>query len=226
MLRWFESRIDPYPEQPSKSLPKTFFAFIWQMTKGSRTLMLGMGLLTAIIGVFEALLFAMMGKMVDWLAKVEPKQLWVQEGHNLMWLGAIIIGSVLLVSLQSLIKHQALLGNFPMRLRWNFHRLMLSQSISFFSDDFAGRIATKVMQTSLAVRDVWMVMADIFAFIIVYFVTLTLVMGSFDLWMLVPFLVWLVFYVGTLFYFIPRLGRVAKRQADARSVMVGRVTDA
>ncbi len=226
MMRWFESRINPYPEQPTQSLPKTFIAFIWQATKGSRTLMLGMGLLTAIIGVFEALLFAMMGKMVDWLAQVEPKMLWVKEGNHLLWLGLIILGSVLLVSLQSLIKHQALLGNFPMRLRWNFHRLMLSQSISFFSDDFAGRIATKVMQTSLAVRDVWMVMADIFAFIIVYFVTLTLVMGSFDLWMLVPFLVWLVFYVATLFYFIPRLGRVAKRQADARSVMVGRVTDA
>jgi ATP-binding cassette subfamily B multidrug efflux pump len=226
MLRWFEGRIDPYPEQLEKSLPNTLFAFIWQSTKGSRGLMLAMGLLTAIIGVFEALLFAMMGKMVDWLSHVEPKLLWVKEGHNLLWLGLIILGSVLLVSLQSLIKHQALLGNFPMRLRWNFHRLMLSQSISFFSDDFAGRIATKVMQTSLAVRDVWMVMADIFAFIIVYFVTLTLVMGSFDLWMLVPFLVWLVFYVSTLTYFIPRLGRVAKRQADARSVMVGRVTDA
>lgn len=226
MLRWFESRIDPYPEQPNKPLPKTLLAFIWRATVGSRTLMLGMGLLTAIIGVFEALLFAMMGKMVDWLSHVEPKLLWAKEGHNLVWLGAIILGSVLLVSLQSLIKHQALLGNFPMRLRWNFHRLMLSQSVSFFSDDFAGRIATKVMQTSLAVRDVWMVMADIFAFIIVYFVTLTLVMGSFNAWMLVPFLVWLVFYVGTLIYFIPRLGRVAKRQADARSIMVGRVTDA
>lgn len=226
MLSWFERRIDPYPEQATKSLPKTLFAFIWQSTKGSRNLMLGMGLLTAIIGVFEALLFAMMGKMVDWLSHVEPKLLWVKEGHNLLWLGVIILGSVLLVSLQSMIKHQALFGNFPMRLRWNFHRLMLSQSVSFFSDDFAGRIATKVMQTSLAVRDVWMVMADIFAFIIVYFATLTLVMGSFDLWMLVPFLVWLVFYIGTLIYFIPRLGRVAKRQADARSIMVGRVTDA
>lgn len=226
MLRWFESRINPYPEQLEKSLPNTLLAFIWQSTKGSRGLMLAMGLLTAIIGVFEALLFAMMGQMVDWLSHVEPKLLWVKEGQHLLWLGVIILGSVLLVSLQSMIKHQALLGNFPMRLRWNFHRLMLNQSISFFSDDFAGRIATKVMQTSLAVRDVWMVMADIFAFIIVYFVTLTLVMGSFDLWMLVPFLVWLMFYVSTLIYFIPRLGRVAKRQADARSVMVGRVTDA
>lgn len=226
MLRWFERRVDPYPEHIPTSLPKTFFAFIWQATVGSRTLMLGMGILTAIIGVFEALLFAMMGKMVDWLSHVQPALLWEKEGTRLLWLGAIILGSVLLVSLQSLIKHQALLGNFPMRLRWNFHRMMLNQSISFFSDDFAGRIATKVMQTSLAVRDVWMVMADIFAFIIVYFVTLTLVMGSFDLWMLAPFLVWLVFYITSLYYFIPRLGRVAKQQADARSVMVGRVTDA
>ncbi len=226
MLRWFENRINPYPEQSTKALPKTFFAFIWQSTQGSRKLMLIMGLLTAVIGVFEALLFAMMGKMVDWLSKVEPKRLWAEEGHNLLWLGAIILGSVFLVALQSLIKHQALLGNFPMRLRWNYHRLMLNQSISFFSDDFAGRIATKVMQTSLAVRDVWIVMADIFAFVVVYFVTLTLVIGTFDLWMLVPFLLWLVMYVSSLVYFIPRLGRVAKRQADARSIMVGRVTDA
>ena len=226
MLRWFENRINPYPEQSTKALPKTFFAFIWQSTQGSRKLMLIMGLLTAVIGVFEALLFAMMGKMVDWLSKVEPKRLWAEEGHNLLWLGVIILGSVFLVALQSLIKHQALLGNFPMRLRWNYHRLMLNQSISFFSDDFAGRIATKVMQTSLAVRDVWIVMADIFAFVVVYFVTLTLVIGTFDLWMLVPFLLWLVMYVSSLVYFIPRLGRVAKRQADARSIMVGRVTDA
>jgi ATP-binding cassette, subfamily B, multidrug efflux pump len=226
MLRWFENRVNPYPEQSAKALPKTFFAFIWQSTQGSRKLMLIMGLLTATIGVFEALLFAMMGKMVDWLSKVEPKLLWTQEGHSLLWLAVIIIGSVLLVALQSLIKHQALLGNFPMRLRWNFHRLMLNQSISFFSDDFAGRIATKVMQTSLAVRDVWIVVADIFAFVIVYFVTLTLVIGTFDLWMLAPFLMWLVLYVSSAIYFIPRFGRIAKRQADARSIMVGRVTDA
>ncbi|WP_410210647.1 ABC transporter ATP-binding protein [Aquirhabdus sp.] len=226
MLRWFESRVDPYPEQPLKALPKTFFAFVWQSTQGLRTLMFSMAILTSIIGVFEALLFAMMGKMVDWLSHVEPAQLWAKETHHLLILAAIILGSVFLIALQSMIKQQALLGNFPMRLRWNFHRLMLSQSISFFSDDFAGRIATKVMQTSLAVRDFWMVMADIFAFIIVYFVTLTVVMGSFDLWMLAPFLIWLAAYIASLFYFIPRLGRIAKQQADARSIMVGRVTDA
>lgn len=226
MFGWFEKRIPPYPEQIPTTLPNTFFAFIWQNTKGSRGLIISLTILTAIIGVFEAMLFAMMGKMVDWLSHVEPALLWQKEGTHLLWLAAIIVGSIFLVGLQSLIKHQGLLGTFPMRLRWNFHRRILNQSLGFFSDDFAGRIATKVMQTSLAVRDVWMLMADILAFITVYFVTLSLVMGSFSLWMLIPFFIWLIAYVSSMRYFLPRLGSIAKLQANARSTMVGRVTDA
>lgn len=226
MFSWFEKRIHPYPDAPPPLLPQQFFAFIWQATKGTRGLIISLTVLTAIIGVFEALLFAMMGKMVDWLSNVEPALLWQKEGMHLALLAAVIVGSIVLVGLQSLIKHQGLLGTFPMRLRWNFHRQVLNQSLGFFSDDFAGRIATKVMQTSLAVRDVWMLAADILAFMLVYFVTLSLVMGSFSLWMLVPFFIWLTAYSLSMYYFLPRLGAIAKSQANARSNMVGRVTDA
>ncbi|XID74570.1 ABC transporter ATP-binding protein [Alkanindiges sp. WGS2144] len=226
MFRWFEQRINPYPAEKPPILPQQFFAFIWQASKGTRLLVLSLTLFTAMIGIFEALLFAMMGKLVDWLSNVEPALLWETEGTKLILLAAVIGGSIFLIGLQSLIKHQGLLGTFPMRLRWNFHRQVLNQSLGFFSDDFAGRIATKVMQTSLAVRDVWMLMADILAFMLVYFVTLSLVMGSFSLWMLVPFFVWLSLYILAMSYFLPRLGRVAKEQANARSTMVGRVTDA
>lgn len=226
MFSWFEKRIHPYPDSPPPLLPSQFWAFIWQATKGSRLLVLSLTLLTALIGIFEALLFAMMGKLVDWLSAVEPELLWQKEGTHLTLLAGVIIGSIFLVGLQSLIKHQGLLGNFPMRLRWNFHRQVLDQGLGFFSDDFAGRIATKVMQTSLAVRDVWMLMADILAFMLVYFVTLSLVMGSFSLWMLVPFFIWLTAYSSSMYYFLPRLGRIAKAQANSRSNMVGRITDA
>lgn len=226
MFSWFEKRIEPYPDAPPPLLPSQFFAFIWQATQGTRGLIIGLTVLTAIIGIFEALLFAMMGKMVDWLSHVEPALLWQKEGTHLLLLAAVIVGSIFLVGLQSLIKHQGLLGTFPMRLRWNFHRQVLNQSLGFFSDDFAGRIATKVMQTSLAVRDVWMLAADILAFMLVYFVTLSLVMGSFSLWMLVPFFIWLTAYTSAMRYFLPRLGAIAKSQANARSNMVGRVTDA
>jgi len=141
-------------------------------------------------------------------------------------LAAILAGSPLVVALQTMLKHQALAANFPMRLRWNFHRLLLQQSMGFYQDEFAGRIATKVMQTALAVRDTWLTVADILVFITIYFVTMVAVVGSFDAWLLLPFLGWLMLYAAALVFFVPRLGKVAAAQADARSLMTGRVTDA
>ncbi|MET0205513.1 MAG: ABC transporter ATP-binding protein, partial [Casimicrobiaceae bacterium] len=177
-------------------------------------------------GVFEALLFSMMGHIVDWLAEVKPADLWTTQRSTLLLLGAVLAGSMLLVALQSTIKQQALAGNFPMLLRWNFHRLLLGQSMGFYQDEFAGRIATKVMQTALAVRDVWLILAELLVFVIIYFVTMLVVLGGFDLKLLGAFFVWVVLYVITLRVFVPRLGRVAREQADARSLMTGRITDA
>ncbi|HSM20754.1 MAG TPA: ABC transporter ATP-binding protein, partial [Rubrivivax sp.] len=141
-------------------------------------------------------------------------------------LAAVLAGSVLLAGAQALFKYQGVFSNFPMRLRWNFHRQMLEQSMGFYQDEFAGRIATKVMQTALAVRDTWLIFTDILVYVVIYFVTMVAVVGAFDAWLMVPFLGWLVLYALTLWYFVPRLGRVAQLQADARSLMTGRVTDA
>ena len=139
LFSWFERRVDPYPEAVPGPAPKRFFAFLWAGTEGMRPFILGMMLLTASIGAFEALLFAMLGQVVDWLAAVEPARLWTDEGDTLLLLAAIIVASIALVAVQTMLKHQSLAGNFPMRLRWNFHRLMLGQSMSFYQDEFAGR---------------------------------------------------------------------------------------
>jgi ATP-binding cassette subfamily B multidrug efflux pump len=157
---------------------------------------------------------------------VEPAQLWATERQNFLLLLTVLAVSPLVVGLFALLKYQVLFANFPMRLRWNFHRLMLGQSMSFYQVEFAGRVATKVMQTALAVRDAWMTATDILAFIVIYFVTMLAIVGTFDLRMLAPFLGWLVLYSLSLVYFVPRLGKVAAEQADARSLMTGRVTDA
>ncbi len=226
MFRAFEKLVNPYPDAKPTSPPKSFFAFIWSCSVGLRPYILGMTLLTAAIGIFEAALFAMLGNVVDWLSTVAPSQLWTEQRGNLLLLAAILCASPIAVALQAGLKHQAMAGNFPMLLRWNFHRLMLSQSLSFYQDEFAGRVATKVMQTALAVRDVWMILADIMVFVLIYFVTMVAVVGRFDLWLLLPFLGWLTLYVGALFFFVPRLGKVAQAQADARSLMTGRITDA
>ena len=226
LFRFFERLLYPYPEAEPSRPPRGFLRFVWACSAGLRPYIAGMTLLTAIIGAFEALLFAMLGRVVDWLGAVEPHRLWTDERGSLLLLAGLLIGSVALVMLQTLFKHQALAANFPMRLRWNFHRLMLGQSMGFYQDEFAGRIATKVMQTALAVRDTWMIAGDILVFVTIYFVTIVAVVGTFNAWMLVPFIGWAACYVMALRFFVPRLSRVARDQADARSLMTGRITDA
>ena len=226
MFRFFENLLDPYPDTTPVTPPKDFFAFLWACTRGLRIYILAMTLCTAVIGVFEALLFGMLGRIVDWLGKIEPSQLWTQQRGTLLLLAAVLFASPLLVALQTLLKHQTLANNFPMLLRWNFHRLMLAQSMHFYQDEFAGRVATKVMQTAMAVRETWLIVADILVFVVIYFVTMVLVIGSLAPWILLPFFAWLALYIVALFYFVPRLGRVAREQADARSLIVGRITDA
>ncbi|MBV1775672.1 ABC transporter ATP-binding protein/permease [Burkholderiaceae bacterium DAT-1] len=226
MFSWFERRVEVYPDQPPAQPPTGFFPFVFSATKGMRGLILGMVLLTASIGAFEALLFSMMGSIVDWLSKVEPAKLWDTQKTQLLTLASILLLSPLVVAVQAMCKYQGLFGNFPMRLRWHFHRHILGQSMSFFQDEFAGRVAAKVMQTALAVRDTVMIVADILVFVVIYFVTMVAVVGHFDSLLLWPFLAWLAAYMVTLRFFVPRLGQAAKQQADARSLMTGRVTDA
>ena len=226
MFSLFERRVHPYPDAPPATPPSRFFPFLWAATRGLRPYLLAMTLFTALIGAFEAFLFAMLGRVVDWLADVPPSQLWQQRRGELGLLVLILLASPAAVALQTMLKHQAMAGNFPMLLRWNFHRHMLGQSMAFYQDEFAGRVATKVMQTALAVREVWMTVADIVVFVSIYFVTMAAIAGGFDLTLLLPFLGWLVLYLAALAYFVPRMGRVGQEQADARSLMTGRITDA
>jgi ATP-binding cassette subfamily B multidrug efflux pump len=226
MLSWFENLLNPFPDKEIDPPPNALWPFLWACTGGSRLFILVMTLFTALIGGFEALLFAAMGKVVDWLSKTSPALLWTTEKHHLLLLVILLSLSPLLIAMQTLIKHQTLAGNFPMRLRWNFHRLMLSQSMSFYQDECAGRVAAKVMQTALAVRDVWFIVADIMVFVVIYFVTMVAVVGHFNGTVIWPFLVWVICYIASLSYFVPRLAKVSQKQADARSLMTGRISDA
>lgn len=226
MYKWFEKRVNPYPPQLPSITTNKLFSFIWLVSKGMHFYLLLLIIFTAFTGAFEAFLFAVMGKLIDLLALVKPNELWSKEGKTLLLLTLIIIASTLLVAIQTMIKHQILAGNFPMRLRWNLHRLVLNQSMRFFQDEFAGRVATKVMQTALAVRDTCFLVADILVFAIIYFLTMSVVLSGFDLWFILPFFGWLCCYIAATIYFVPRLGRAASEQADARALMTGRITDA
>lgn len=226
IFSWFESRIDPYPEAAPKTPEKGLWRFIWSNIEGVRKWIAVLAVFTVGIGIMEALMFQFMGKVVDWLGAYTPQTLFVEKGHALIGMMAMVAFFAVWTFFASSVRLQTLQGVFPMRLRWNFHRLMLGQSLGFYQDEFAGRVSAKVMQTALALRDVVMTVADMVVYVLVYFITSGVILSSFDAWLIVPFICWMIGFAMIMRFLIPKLGKTAARQADARSLMTGRITDA
>ncbi|WP_291199557.1 ABC transporter ATP-binding protein [Hyphomonas sp.] len=226
MFRLFETRIDPFPETRPGVPPKGLRAFVWHYIKDAAPWLIAMSIFTALIAVGEVALFGFLGGIVDWLATAEREGFFEREGGRLaLMAGILLIGLPLATLLQGLIVYQGLMGNVPMSARWRMHRQMLGQSMGFFGNEFAGRVATKVMQTALSVREVVMKILDVFVFVLVYFFSALALIGSADWRLAAPLVLWLAVYACLLWYFVPRLGRIAEKQADARSIMTGRIVD-
>ena len=226
MLSFFEKIINPFPPSDPVQPPKGLLAFCRHYTKGMEISLVLMSISTALLAALEVSLFSFMGQLVDWLVQNDPQSLWQTERTTLIKMAVITV--ILLPALSffhAAIVHQTLLGNYPMSIRWLAHRYLLRQSIGFYQNDFAGRIATKVMQTSLAVRETVMKLLDVMVYILVYFGSMLFFIAEADLRLTIPMLLWLAVYIGFQFYFVPRLKAASTRQADARSEMTGRIVD-
>ncbi|MEO1190689.1 MAG: ABC transporter ATP-binding protein [Pseudomonadota bacterium] len=226
MFATFERLIDPYPPAPPETPPKGFFAFCWHYTKGIWPSILLMAVTSAVIGFGEAYVYALLGNLVDYLAYQDKETFLDTEGWHLAFM-AIFVLIVLptFVLINNLVVHQTLLGNYPMIVRWKAHRYLLGQSASFFADEFAGRVATKVMQTALSVRETVMKLFDIAIYVSAYFIGMLVVAASADVWLMLPMAVWLAIYIWLMQHYIPPLSKISQRQADARSIMTGRLVD-
>jgi len=226
MFAFFEKLIKPFPPVESGQPPASLYAFCRYYTRGIETHLFVMSVLTALIAIMEVSLFRFLGNLVDWLSTTEPVNLLQNHGNELLWWAVmVLVGLPAAVFLHALVIHQTLLGNYPMSIRWRAHNYLLGQSISFYQNEFAGRIATKLMQTSLAVRESVMKLLDVLLYVVVYFTGLIVMIAGSDIRLIIPLLVWVTIYICILVYFIPRLERVSTRQADARSEMTGRIVD-
>nr|WP_281373739.1 ABC transporter ATP-binding protein [Parvularcula dongshanensis] len=202
--------------------------FVWHYVRPFRFLLLINILLAAAIGFVEVFAFDLVGRVVDWMGEAETAAaFWDAHGGHVLGI-ALMIGVLwpLLSLLDELVQLQGIMGNMPMMIRWRGHRYLLRQSTSFFASDFAGRLATKLMQTALGVRDTVVKLSNIMVYMAVYFGSALVLFAANDVRLSGPLVVWLIGYVVIMRIFLPRLRAVAEAQSEARSQLTGRIVDA
>ncbi|WP_415391759.1 ABC transporter ATP-binding protein [Paracoccus sp. SJTW-4] len=227
MFSWFERRLDPYPQDRPRMPPRTLTGFVLHYSRGALPWLVLLAAASGLIAALEVVLFGYLGDLVNRLADTPRAEFWAVEGPRLWRMAALLLLVLPALNiLGALVMHQTLLGNFPQRIRWQAHRYLLRQSMGYFQDEFAGRIATRLMQTALAVREVAMKLMDVAVYVLVYFAGALWLAASQDWRLALPFAAWGLGYGALLWVLIPRLGRAAEAQAGARAGMTGRIVDA
>lgn len=226
MLSYFEKRINPFPKGSPTQPPNTLLAFCRFYSRGSGPSLFIMGTFSAVVAAIEILIFKFLGELVDLMNNTGPETFLADSSHYLYWMGfVVLIGLPVATLFHSTSLFQSILPNFPMMIRWQAHRYLLDQSLSFFQDEFAGRISTKLMQTALSVREAVVKILDVFLYCLVFFVGAIAMAASMNALMAIPFIIWAILYGFTIWYFIPKLRDISTKQSNARSEMTGRIVD-
>ncbi len=227
MLRWFESFIDPYRlqsiEQPPAELLGFYLHFVRQVWPYF-LIVLAAGFLG---GVVEVALFAFLGKLVD-LAKAaaSPADFFAEHGTTLMVMAGVTLFFRPIAALaHSVAVHQIVLPDFTHLIRWQSHRYVLRQSLAFFQNDFAGRIASRVLQTGPSLRETMVQITEAVWYVFIYTAGAVFLFVQNDPALVLPLLVWLAGYIAGISYFVPRLKKRSTALSEARSLLAGRIVD-
>ncbi len=226
MLAFFEKLVDPFPAAVPDKPPRRLFGFLWHYSKPIAPHLLFVSLTASVFAVLEVALFGFLGNLIDFFADANRETFWSDHLWWMIGVGLMILVVMPLVDLaHEAVANQGILGNFPMRIRWLAHRYVLRQSMTFFQDDFAGRVATKVMQTALAVRQVVALTTEVFVYVAVYLMGALVLFAQSDWRIMAPLALWFVAYAAAMRIFVPRMRLVSKAQAHARSDLTGRIVD-
>ena len=226
IFTWLERRVDSFPNEAPVMPAASTWGFIKHYSKPFYGLLAAGFFLSVVNAIIEVRIFAFVGTLVDTLTKADRATFWTLNQSSLLFYGALALLVMPCIQfIMDAIENQSLRGNYAMRIRWQAHRYMLRQSMEFFHNEFAGRVATKVMQAALGVRDVVMKLTQVISWVVVFFLSALASFAANDWRLTIPLLVWLALYALTLRYFVPRLGKMSEAQADARSVVTGRIVD-
>ena len=227
MFGFFERLVNPFPDETPKQPPRKLVPFIWHYARPFTGLFIASIVLSGVIAAIEVYAFDLVGSVVDWMNGTTTGDFWPTYGWKIALICVLIaIIWPLLTLLDDLIHLQGTLGNMAMSIRWRGHRYLLRQSTSFFANDFAGRISTKLMQTAVGARDVVVKLTNLFVYMLVYFASALFLFAQSDWRLAIPLVLWLIAYVAVMIIFLPRVSKWSIEQSDARSLLTGRIVDA
>lgn len=227
MFRFFENLIDPYAPYPEQAAPPDrFWPFMNAYLKPARRVMAWTILAVFAVALIEIWLIWYAGRIVDVLGNTAPSEVWARHGLELALVaGFILIARPAIQTLSALLLNQSLMPNVGTIVRWRANRHVLNQSVGWFQNDFAGRIANRMMQTAPAVGEATFQTFDAIVYAIIYLGGALWLLAGTDPRLAVPLIVWLGLYVWLVAWTIPRVGRASKAFSDARSAITGRIVD-
>ena len=226
MFRFFEKSLPPVSLPDQSEPPAGLVAFYWHFAKQAKILFFGLFAAGFVVALLDVTIPVFIGRVVDLISHNNPQELLAAYWPQLAGMVAVLlIARPLALVSQHLIMNQAIAANVSNRIRWQSHWHVVRQSWAFFQNDFAGRIATRVMQTGPAIRESLVALLTAVWFILIYGTSSLILLAHADLWLAVPVLLWFAGYVGMLSFFVPRMRDRSKVMSEARSMLTGRIVD-
>ncbi|MEL6957422.1 MAG: ABC transporter ATP-binding protein [Pseudomonadota bacterium] len=227
MFRYFENLIDPYAPYAEENVPPTrLWPFLWGYLKPFKRVFWIAAIMSIIVAAIEIWLIAYMGRLVDLIAPGGEETVWRDHGLEFALVGLFLLTlRPVLQVVDVALLNQTILPNVGTLVRWRAHRHVLRQSAGWFENDFAGRIANRIMQTPPAAGEVAFQIFDAVTFALAYIVGAAILLLGADPRLLLPLLIWIVLYVALVRWTVVRVGPASKASSDARSEVTGRVVD-
>jgi ATP-binding cassette subfamily B multidrug efflux pump len=226
LYRRFEQLIDIFRDAPTASPPDRvwpFYTYYLKQVWPSFAALLVVGLFAALI---EVALFSYLSRIIDLAQGTPNPNFFHDHAFELTWM--VVVALVLrpiFFGLHDLLVHQTLSPGMTSMIRWQNHSYVLKQSLNFFQNDFAGRIAQRIMQTGNSLRDSAVQAVDALWHVVIYAISALVLFAEADWRLMIPLLTWIVAYIGALYYFVPRVKQRSVEASDARSKLMGRIVD-
>ena len=226
MFRFFETRIDPFREHDESMPPASLFGYYGRYCRQVWPFLVALMAIGLVVSLIEVSILRFVGALVDTLRSTSPDRLLREHGGDFLAMGLLIlVGRPLANFTHDLLTQQAIAPGMTNLIRWQTHRYVLRQSLTYFANDFAGRIASNIIQAAASLRDSVVQVIDALWFVAVFAISALVIFAETDWRLACPLALWIAGYLATLAYFIPRIRRRSQELAHMRATLTGRIVD-